>query len=392
VKESISRRPRILFIVPHPVGYAPGQRLKYEQFYGHFQRAGFELTTSSFHSESVWAFLYKPGRFFDKALHVLGGYGRRVLDLFRIRNYDVVYVFLWGTPFGPPLYEWLLVHLAKKIVYDIDDLVYMSDSSRANRWATVLKSHHKALFLMRHADHVVTCTPYLTNFVKKYNDSITDISSTINTDTYQPVNPYTNDGRQLVLGWSGSVTTAPYLYLLKEVLLELRKVLDFKLLVIGEANFSIPGLDVEARAWKQADEVSQLQRIDIGLYPLPDEPWVMGKSGLKALQYMALGIPPVATALGANFRVMQDGVSGFLVTTPAEWYDRILQLANDPNLRREMGQAARSRVEQYFSVHANAPVYLDIIQSVAQGRQPTVHPPAPETFLPSASEPKNLNS
>ncbi len=92
--------------------------------------------------------------------------------------------------------------------------------------------------------------------------------------------------------------------------------------------------------WSSASEVTDLQRIDIGLYPLPDEEWVLGKSGLKALQYMALGIPTVATAVGANFRVIEDGVSGFLVRSDSEWIDALSRLIDDPELRLRIGQNA----------------------------------------------------
>ncbi|MEI9806555.1 MAG: glycosyltransferase [Bacteroidota bacterium] len=89
---------------------------------------------------------------------------------------------------------------------------------------------------------------------------------------------------------------------------ELKKEFEFKLLVMGDAGFSLEGINVEAHAWTEAKEIETLQRMDIGLYPLPlDEEWVYGKSGLKALQYMALGLPVIATAIGANFRVIKEG-------------------------------------------------------------------------------------
>ena len=151
--------------------------------------------------------------------------------------------------------------------------------------------------MMQRANHVITCTPHLDAFVRKFTSNTTDISSTINTETYVPMNKYTNE-YTLTIGWSGSHSTSKYVYLLKEVLLELSKNHRFKLLVIGDSTFSIEGLDCEAIHWVEKTEVKDLQRIDIGIYPLPNEEWVLGKSGLKALQYMALGIPTVATNYG----------------------------------------------------------------------------------------------
>ncbi|NUM88466.1 MAG: glycosyltransferase family 4 protein, partial [Bdellovibrionales bacterium] len=185
--------------------------------------------------------------------------------------------------------------------------------------------------------------------------------STIRTDAYLPSNPYTN-ARTITLGWSGSHSTAPYLRLLERPLRRLRH--GFRLKVIGDESFRMEGVPVDAQAWHEPTEVRDLQEIDIGLYPLPDEEWVLGKSGLKALQYMALGIPTVATAIGANDRVIEDGVSGFLVRTEEEWIDRLERLIADPDLRRRIGTAARERVEKFYSVKACAPAYLRVFREV----------------------------
>jgi glycosyltransferase involved in cell wall biosynthesis len=199
--------------------------------------------------------------------------------------------------------------------------------------------------------------------VLKYNPNTTDISSTINTEKYFPIENYKNDHR-IILGWSGSHSTIPYLKLLAPVLRRLREQYDFKLLVIGASNFEIKGVDVEAIPWNEANEVRELRRIDVGLYPLPNEEWVLGKSGLKALQYMALGIPTVATAIGANFRVIEDGFSGYLVNSDDEWVTRLKALIENPSLRKQIGECGRARVEKYYSLNANEPVYLDIFRRV----------------------------
>lgn len=360
------KRKKILVICPHPVGYAPGQRLKYEQYFDHWRDNGFDITVSPFMSERMQKIVYKKGHFLEKIGWTAWGYVRRFFDLFRIRRYDLVYSFLWVTPFGPPVFEWMVAGLARKMVFDIDDLVYMKNE-RADKWYTRLfKGREKPIYLMKKADHVITCTPYLDEFVRKFNSNTTDISSTINTVTYVPVNTYQNNG-VITLGWSGSHSTIRYLSLLHPILKELGREVDFKLLVMGDAGFALEGVNVEAHAWTEEKEIATLQRMDVGLYPLPlDEEWVYGKSGLKALQYMALGLPVIATAIGANFRVVAEGESGFLVTTPEQWLEKLRILINDPEMRRRFGIKARERVEQNYSIKANAPVYLDILNKVIE--------------------------
>lgn len=217
---------------------------------------------------------------------------------------------------------------------------------------------------MQKAKHVIVCTPYLEKFALERNANVTDISSTINTDTYIPANAYSND-RVLVIGWSGSHSTLKYFYLLKDVLLELKKSHDFKVLIFGVEECSIDGLNVEVVPFHESLEISTLQRLDIGLYPLPvDEQWVFGKSGLKALQYMALGIPTVATSIGANLRIIENNVSGILVTSKEEWLSALTTLLNDAHMRKQIGLNGTKKVAAAYSIHANKATYLNILKSV----------------------------
>ena len=203
----------------------------------------------------------------------------------------------------------------------------------------------------------------LDEYARKYNQNTTNISSTINTDTFTPTNRY-NNSKQLVIGWTGSHSTSQYLYLLESVLQKISTERSVKILVIGDPSFHIDGRAFEVIPWRASTELDDLRRIDIGLYPLPDEPWVYGKSGLKAIQYMALGIPTVASAVGMNFKVIEDGVSGFLVKNDREWITTITRLIDDPALRARVGEASRLRILNKYSVKANQPTYLSIFKEV----------------------------
>jgi len=354
---------RLLILCPYPEAHAPSQRLKYEQYFPAFRAAGWQVTVKPFMNVPFWNIAFKKGRLPLKIYHTVLAYFRRLLVLATIPRYTVVYIHLWCTPFGPPLYEWLACHLSGKMIYDIDDLVFLKEGDQGNNLAALLKGRNKPIFLMRHAQHVITCTPYLDAFVRKYNSHTTDISSTINTNTYLPVDTYDND-HVLTLGWSGSHSTVKYLRLLKDILLELRKQVRFRLMVVGDASFEMEGIEVEASAWSEDIEIPSLRSMDIGLYPLPlNEEWVLGKSGLKALQYMAVGIPVVAAGVGCNDRVVEEGETGFLVSAPEEWIEKLLLLCRDPALRMRMGKAGRKRVEERFSVRANTGSYISILDN-----------------------------
>ena len=353
---------RILVVCPHPENTAPGQRLKYEQYFESWRDAGYDLTISSFMSKRFWKIVYQKGNFLEKIFWTFCGYLIRIKDLFRLPFYDGVYVFLWVTPFGFPIFERLFTAFNKKLIYDIDDMVFLGHVSEANKLILKLKGKSKMIYLMKKAKHVITCTPTLDAFVRQHNQKTTDISSTINTDWYQPKSSYPKK-EELILGWSGSHSTSKYLHLLDEVIKELLKKYSLKIKVIGDADFNMSEVNVNSIEWNSEDEVKELSEIDIGLYPLPDESWVLGKSGLKALQYMALGIPTVATSIGANSRVIKDGEDGFLVNTNEEWISALSKLIEDNQLREKIGKAARLKVENQFSIKANKKTYLEILKS-----------------------------
>ena len=354
---------KVLFVTPYPFNKAPSQRLKFEQYYSYLEKNGIEVHYRSFMNEPFWNIVYKKGNTLKKIWYTLSGYFSRIGLLFNLRKYDVVYTHLWITPLGPPFFEFLYSKLARRLIYDIDDLIYLPGvKSDMNNVISALKGRNKPFFLMKNADHVITCTPYLDEVVRKYNPHTTDISSTINTEVYRPKTDYAIK-EKVVLGWSGSISTAKHLRVLEPILKKLRSEgYDFKLLVMGTDDFKIDGIETESLPWKEEYEVQVIKRFDIGLYPLPNEQWVYGKSGLKALQYMAAGVPVVATAIGTNFRIIENDYNGYLAKSEEEWLQYLKMLIADENLRRRVGQTAAKMLEEKFSVHANQQTYLNIIQ------------------------------
>jgi glycosyltransferase involved in cell wall biosynthesis len=360
-----ARFKKILVIAPYPEGVAPAQRLKYEQYFDYLRQNGYEIRSTAFVGCRFWSIIYQPGHIPEKIFWTIAGFLKRLGWCLRVPFYDGIFIYHSAAPLGPAIFERIYTRLNPRLIYDIDDMIHLAHSSQANRFTKWLKGSSRITHLMKKARHIITCTPALDEFARRFNSNTTDISSTINTSTYQPVNRYENQpDKPITLGWSGSHSTEKYLSLLTGVLQEVSRQRKIRLLVIGSGKFSMPGVEVESIAWQSVSEVADLQRIDIGLYPLPDDPWVYGKSGLKALQYMALGVPTIATAIGTNFRVIENDQSGLLVNSEAEWVAAIIRLIDHPADRRRLGQAARARVEKYYSIEANKDVYLAIFDKV----------------------------
>lgn len=361
------KRKKILILCPSPEGTAATQRLKYEQYLNLLRKEGFDFTISSFQTVQFWKIIYKPGRTLQKIFWTAIGYLKRIVDLVRAPFYDAVFVNLWVTPLGFPVYEQLLFLFNRRVIYDIDDMLFLEKKTLKGSLLQKLKGRRKPIVLMKHSKFVIVCTPKLEEIARTYNKAgnVVDISSTFDTNRFTPVESY-NDTPITVIGWTGTHSTLPFLASLQPALAEVSKKRKILLLVIANKPYEMPGVPTEFVYWNAETEVRDLHRMQIGLYPIPANEWSLGKSSLKALTYMAIGIPFVATRYGTNFRIMEDGVQGFMAATPAEWEARLIELIDDVALRRKLGMEGRNRVEERFSITANFPKYLQVFNTVCE--------------------------
>jgi len=355
---------KILVICPYPKGVAAGQRLKYEQYFDNWEEEGFKVTVSPFMDQHLWDIVYKKGHFFLKILGTLRGYLRRFRDIFRLSDFDHVYVFMWVTPLGSSFYERLFRLLAKRLIYDVEDNILLKVTNSINPLLKFIKSPNKAIFLIKNADHIITSSPALNDKCLALNikKKCTYISCSINTDRFIPINKYTNKDI-VTVGWTGTFSSKEYLYILRDVFIDLSKRCEFKLRVIGNFEYELPGVNLEVIQWTYKNEVEDLQGIDIGVYPLPFNEWVSGKSGLKAIQYMAFGLPTIATEVGNTPNIINHNMNGLLVKTKEDWMYALEKLIKDSSLRRELGIAARASTLDNYSTDVIASNYLSILKS-----------------------------
>jgi len=272
---------------------------------------------------------------------------------------------MWATPVGTSLFERLIRGLAKKLIFDIEDNLLIEKDSELNPFVKIIKSRDKAMFLIKTADHIITSSPFLNEYCLRLSraTACTYVSSSVDTDRFLPANRYLND-RKITIGWTGTFSSRAYLDLLQDVFAKLNERCDFRLRVIGNFEYKLPGVDLEVIRWTKENEVRDLQGIDIGVYPLAQEEWVFGKSGLKAIQYMAFGLPTVATNVGNTPTIIQHLENGWLVRSEKEWVEALETLVKNPDLRRKLGMAARKTVLEKYSIRVTQSHYLSVLNTV----------------------------
>lgn len=370
-------RRRILVLCPFPEDMAPAQRLKYEQYIPNWKQHGFDVDVSPFMDRALYDVVWQKGNLLKKVIGTFAGYARRFRDLLRIRAYDIVYVFMWVTPLGPPLAERVVRKLSKALIYDIDDNVHLGQkldkSFDPNPIIRLLKGKGKAIFLMQSADHVITSSPFLEIEAKKFNryKQASYITSSVNTDYFMPgpssdhVDQSSDHAGKVRIGWTGTFSSRPFVDMLAPALRKLAAKRDFEFVVIGNFAYEMEGVPLRVIAFDKTREVEDLRLLDIGVYPLPNDPWVLGKSGLKAIVYMAMGFPVVASNVGTTPLLYDHGAIGIMVETEDQWVDALVRLIDDAGLRRSMGAVARKVAVENYSINAVAQSYLSVLARAA---------------------------
>ena len=356
---NVNKAKTIAFLCPYPVGGAPSQRFRYEQYLLLLFQQGFSYRIYPFLDQQTNDILYQPGHYRAKIIGVLRGFGRRFTLLFRLGSFDFVFIHREAVPVGPPVVEWIIARVwCKKIIYDFDDAIWLPDS-HADILSRLVKWRAKVTTICRRSERVSVGNAYLADFARRYNPRVVINPTTIDTEHHHD-RIQQQDTALPVIGWTGSHSTLPYLDALVPVIAQLEEQFTFQLLVIADQPPVFHLDSLRFIPWQYATEIDDLLRMHIGLMPLPDDPWARGKCGFKALQYLALGIPALVSPVGVNTEIVTHGVDGFHCRTDEDWYQHLAYLLQRPSERAAMGKAGRATVEERYSVKANAGNFLEL--------------------------------
>jgi glycosyltransferase involved in cell wall biosynthesis len=283
----------------------------------------------------------------------------RALQILRARRYDVV--FLQKAVMSAYVHGFAsqLRLRARRLIYDIDDAVHLAPPNPLPaRWRRI-EEPDQALQLLKSADLVLAGNPWLRDAALTAGGRAEVFPTVVDTDRF--TSAARNDDK-LVVGWIGGTSTSDHLAPLAEVLNGLG---DAEVRVIGANPVRAAIEKAWHRPWTLETEVREVQEFSVGIMPLPHTDWARGKCALKALQYMACGVPCVATPFGAVLDIIQDGENGLFAETLDEWHAALERL-RDPALRRRLGEAGRRTVEEKYSLRVAAPQLLSILEVAAK--------------------------
>lgn len=346
---------------------AASTRQRFQQYEPYLSRVGIEVEYSPLFDNDYLTPLLSGRR--RSVGPVIRGYWRRLGAVLRARSFDALWVHCELFPYLPGFVEGLAARLGgRPIIFDFDDAIFhMYDENASLLVRTLLEG--KLAPLLRRASACMCGNAYLQAYAARYCPQSVIISTVVDTDRYQP-RASTDWGGPVVIGWIGSPSTWPNVRPLLPLLSELCDTHGGRLCVVGAGEAAkgdlFPGLDLVD--WSESSEIANVQAMDIGIMPLVDRPFERGKSGYKLIQYMACGLPVVASPVGVNREIVTQGENGFLATGGAEWREALERLIADGALRRKMGEAGRERAVTDYSVASQAPRVVELLRDVAKRR------------------------
>jgi glycosyltransferase involved in cell wall biosynthesis len=341
---------KVLALTVRP-SLAADVRYRILQYLPYFRDIGIEVHPHSLYSEGMYRRHQSGREAVGKTLLYLYFYWRRLTEILtKTRDYEAVWIGRELAPIGPPVLERLLFHFKKRVILDIDDAIFIPDDTTRSFVHHRLRDFEKYRKTAYGYDTVVCGNSFLAAYFRNFHPRVHVIPTVVSAEQYGAISKAPSP--LVRIGWIGTPESSPHLELLREPFDRLLHHRNVKILIVGLTQ-PLPGLDdvgIHYLPWTLAQELEYFRHFDIGVMPLIDSAFVKGKCAFKLVQYMAAGIPVVASPVGANLDVVKEGDNGFFADGAAAWSEKLELLVGDPSLRRDLGQNGRKTVCHDYSL------------------------------------------
>lgn len=349
-----------VLILPRYGPLGASSRVRMYQYLPHLRAAGIEVEVSPLFGDDYVRALYERRRAWGD---IVGGYARRIATQLSGGDFDVLWVEKEILPWLPTCAE--RVRGRHAVVVDFDDAVF----HRYDLHRSVLVRRllgRRIDRVMQKADMVTAGNAYLAAHATAAGcRRVEQIPTVVDIDRYPAPLRAMRETGQVVIGWIGSPATAHYLRPLAPVVEHLVQERGVDAVAVGARPDQVQGTPFRSVPWSEATEAELLATFDIGIMPLLDAPWERGKCGYKLIQYMACGIPVVASPVGVNTDIVVPGQNGWLAADEAQWGAALRGLVDDPQARFSMGAAGRALAAEWFSLQAQAPRVVELLKDVS---------------------------
>ena len=333
-------------------------RVRFYQYLPFLKKQGIEFTVAPLLNDDYVRSLYTSKR--QSPLSVLSAYIERLGWILKSRKFDLIWLEKELLPWFPAWGEKILAGFGIPYMVDYDDAVFHRYDQHQN-WGVRTFLGRKIDRVMRHASLVVAGNDYLREHAQKAGAKrVVYLPSVVDGSQYmQSTEPHS----EFTIGWIGSPVTSPFLDIVQTPLDIITRESDAKIILIGSGGIdSLLQIPKMVLPWSEETEAADVHRFDVGIMPLPDGPFEKGKCGYKLIQYMAAGLPVVASPVGINRQIVEHGVNGFLASSESEWTYALEYLRDNPDKRIQMGIAGRKKFEREYDLEVTAPRLLQYLE------------------------------
>lgn len=340
-------------------------RYRVYQFLDYLKNGGIDCSVSPAVSDELLKAYLKSSSVHVKFHFYASQILKRVGELVKTRNFDIIFFQRDTIVYIYPVLEKIIALLNKNIIFDFDDPIYLSPlNKKVGLLFDFLWDRKKIERIIKLSKYVIVGNNFLKNYAANFTKNVTVIPTSVNLSQYKSLPKLTDANGKVTIGWTGSQGTFNYLKKFFPIFIELAKKYKIELKVIGAYGPEISGLKITYKDWNLNSEINEISSFDIGVMPLTNDEWSRGKSATKLLQYMAAGVPAVASPIGVNSEIIQDGTNGFLADSFDEWMQKISYLINDRVLANRLSLEAKKTVAAHYSTEVNAPKLIKVIKDV----------------------------
>ncbi len=341
----------------------PSSRYRVFQFLPHFQAAGIDCHVDALFGETYFSILKVRScalRTLLKIPYALVCFLQRLWTLLTLGRRDLIVIEGQLFPYAPPLAERLLRWCRYRVAIEMDDAIYLTPGHE-----------RKMPALLSMATGAIVGNDRLAAYANQFSSRVCVVPTVVDTERFKPdsmrsTGSSAQNSEAITIVWIGLAYNLKYLNVLAPALRALQPTFHLTLRVVCSQPPYMPGVEIDFRTWDFQREVADLQDATVGVMPLEDTEWARGKCGLKLLQYLAVGIPAVASPVGVNRDIIVDGENGFLAATEQDWYERLDALCRQPQLRARMGQAGRRTVEERYSLAVWGPRLAGVYRTLTE--------------------------
>lgn len=338
--------------------------IKYKNTFSEF---GVDLSFCSFMTNRFFNIRRKFDFFFkiEKYLQFIFCSFRLIINVFRSPFYDFIIIHREVFPLGKPYFELLISKLNKNLIYDIDDAIWFKPSNDVNQ-RNICWYENRVAEITQASSAVVAGNKFLSEYLSSFCENTFIIPTPYDSHTRE--NNFIPTEKKKVL-WVGNVGNALYLEQIISALEKVNNDYPFTLVLCGGddiKNITSDELEIEHHLWTEKIELKLLDECDIGIMPLLDADYEKGKCSFKIIQYFSSSLAVLASPVGMNKDVIENGVNGYLVLTVSDWIKNLSRLLTDDELRMKISKNGNDTYLKTYSRNVTSKQWYDVFEKVIE--------------------------